>query len=330
MMSDTIAVLGPGSWGTALAMVLARNGVSVRLWGHDAAQIQHIQHTGNNQPFVDEPLPAGIFATTDLRQACADIDDVLIVVPTVAFPSVLQQLSAIKPTGWRIAWGTKGLAVDPPRLLSALVCAQFGDACPMAVLSGPSFAAEVSAGLKTCVSIAGNDHNFVTTMQQRFACDDFSVVPHHDVVGVCLGGVIKNVIAIVAGMSDGLGWGSNARCALISWGYRDMSTLIVALGGETQTLTSVACIGDLILTSSDDQSRNRRFGLAIGGGQTPAAAEQGIGSAVEGFANVSQICAMAHQHGVTVPLLQAAYDILIGEQPAQDVLAALFAPESAD
>lgn len=328
--SQAITVLGPGSWGSALALVLAKNGNAVRLWGNDPQQMQTIATTGFNKPFVDVKFPANIEIFTDFNAAVADVQDILIVVPTVAVPEILSQLGSSSAQNYRIAWATKGILNidDQIKLMPDYVQQQFPNV-PMAVLSGPSFAAEVANGMHTCVNIAGNNTEFTASLATRFRNPSFAINELTDMVAVSLGGVIKNVFAIIAGMSDGLNWGANARCALISWGYKEMAAIIEALGGKIASITEVACIGDLILTCTDNQSRNRRFGLAVGAGKTRQQALDEIGSAVEGVANVQPIRKLAQSLQLQTPLLDAAYSILFADQSCQTTLEALFTRDNA-
>jgi glycerol-3-phosphate dehydrogenase (NAD(P)+) len=178
--------------------------------------------------------------------------------------------------------------------------------------------------LPTCVNLASNNSQFADDLKAMFSNPDFKVDLVEDMISVSLGGVIKNIFAILSGISDGLGWGANARCALISWGYGEMSALLQALGGSSSSLIEVACVGDLILTCTDDQSRNRRFGKLVGSGCTPADALAQIGAAVEGYANVTPVYELAQQNKLNTPVLAAAYDVLVKGADAKAALSNLF------
>jgi glycerol-3-phosphate dehydrogenase (NAD(P)+) len=324
-LDKTVAVLGAGSWGSALAIALAKNCGKVHLWGNNATQMQHIIDHNNNEPYVKGNLPENITAFSDFELALDGVSDVIIVVPTVAFLEVLEKLFSLRTTGWRIAWGTKGLVKisGENTLLPVAVQELYGD-IPTAVLSGPSFAGEVAANLPTCVNLASNDSAFSDDLCALFASATFRVDSLDDMISVSLGGVIKNIFAILSGMSDGLGWGANARCALISWGYSEMSALLQVMGGSPKSLTQPACVGDLILTCTDDQSRNRRFGKIVGFGKSPSAALTEIGAAVEGYANVAPVYELARKHQLSTPVIDAAHSILMQGADARSTLAALF------
>jgi glycerol-3-phosphate dehydrogenase (NAD(P)+) len=263
-----IALLGPGSWGTALGLQLCRNGHSVRLWGHETAQIEAIRRDGENRHFLPgHPLPAGMQPTDSLDEALNGATDCLVVVPSQAFRSVARQLAERLPSGFGVAWATKGLDVASGQLLHTVALDELGER-PLAVVSGPSFAGEVARGLPTAVTVASNQSGFATHVATLLHGSTFRAYTSPDMVGVEICGGAKNVLAIATGIADGLGFGANTRAALITRGLAELIRIGTALGGRPETFTGLAGLGDLVLTCTDDQSRNRRLGLALAHGQT--------------------------------------------------------------
>jgi len=316
-----IAVLGAGSWGTALAIRLARNGNPTTLWGHDPGAIAALQRDRYHRRYLPEaPFPSGLQPEADLAQAVAATVDLLIAVPSHAFVEVLQQLAPLITPETRIAWATKGLEPVSARLLSDVVPEVLGMALPLAVLSGPTFAREVAAGMPTAITVAANRPGFASALRRRLHAAAFRTYTSRDLVGVQLGGAVKNVLAIAAGIADGLGFGANARAALITRGLAEMMRLGKALGARRNTFMGLAGIGDLVLTCTDDQSRNRRFGLALGRGETPAAARASIGQVVEGIGTALQVQRLAARLGVEMPIVEQTYRVLhAGADPSEAV-----------
>lgn len=312
------AVLGAGSWGTALAMVLARNGHAVRLWHPAPATARALAQERENRRYLPGLLLAETIApTADLAAAVADDAQLLIVVPSHAFRGLLTRLSALLPSGKPLAWATKGLDAASGGLLHHVVAELLPHAGPLAVLSGPSFAREVAAGLPTAVTVASPDAGFAASVAAAFHSDQFRVYTSSDIVGVELGGAVKNVLAIATGVADGLGFGANARAALITRGLAELSRLGAAMGAEPLTLMGLTGVGDLILTCTDNQSRNRRMGLALGRGLSIDEAQREIGQTVEGVRTADEVYALAQRLGVEMPLCTQVYRLLKGEVTAQ-------------
>jgi glycerol-3-phosphate dehydrogenase (NAD(P)+) len=319
-----IAVLGAGSWGTALAIRLARNGNPTRLWGHDPAAIAILQRERCHRRYLPGvAFPAGLQPEADLERAIADADDLLIAVPSHAFVGLLQRLAPLVGPATRIAWATKGLEPDSARLLSEVVPEILHAAPPLAVLSGPTFAREVATGMPTAVTVAADRPGFAVALRRRFHAATFRTYTSRDMTGVQLGGAVKNVLAIAAGIADGLGYGANARAALITRGLAEMMRLGKALGAQRQTFMGLAGLGDLVLTCTDDQSRNRRFGLALGRGEKPAAAQQEIGQVVEGLGTARQVRRLAARAGVEMPIAEQTYRVLHAGAEPRDAVRAL-------
>ncbi len=323
-----ITVLGAGSWGTAIACVFARNGYPVKLWGHDALQMQAMIKTRENTRY----LPGYCFPTllepvVDFSEAVSHVQDIFIVVPSTAFLEILTQLKTYG-THYRIAWGTKGLDPDTHALFSTTVETVFSQNTPLAILSGPSFAKEVMQEKPTAVSLSGNDPIFLQDLVNQLHSKTFRVYLNQDFLGVQLCGALKNVLAIAVGIADGLALGANTRSALITRGLAEMGRLCVALGGQLSTLMSLAGVGDLVLTCTDNQSRNRRFGLALGQGFTVEEAKQQIGQAVEGLDNAKEVYQLAADYQLEMPITEQVYQILYANAKPSAALEALLLRES--
>ncbi len=327
--SEPITVLGAGSYGTALAIALARNGHKTYLWGHNPQKMAQLAEQRINQEFLpDIVFPEALDVLADLEIALKKAKDLLIVVPSHVFSDVLAQIKPFLSKQHRIMWATKGLERDTGRLLQTVAEEILGEDHPLAVLSGPTFAKELAAGLPTAISLASTDPVFADEMQQRIHCSKaFRVYLNNDMVGVQLGGAIKNVIAIGAGISDGMGFGANARTALITRGLAEISRLGVSLGADPKTFTGMAGLGDLVLTCTDNQSRNRRFGLALGQGKSAELAIAEIGQVVEGFYNTKEAYLLAQKQGVEMPIVEQIYQMLFCQKNAKDVVTTLLGRE---
>ena len=319
--SASMTVIGAGSYGTALAITLARNGHKVVLWGHDPKHIRVLQHDRcNNKAFLsDVPFPDTLRLETDLAHALAASRDVLGVVPSHVFGVVLNQLKPYLRKDARIVWATKGLEAETGRLLADVAREVLGETIPLAVISGPTFAKELAAGLPTAIALASTDAQFSEELQQLLHCGkSFRVYSNPDFIGVQLGGAVKNVIAIGAGMSDGIGFGANARTALITRGLAEMTRLGSALGADPSTFMGMAGLGDLVLTCTDNQSRNRRFGIMLGQGVAVQEAQDNIGQVVEGYRNTKEVLALAQRHGVEMPITEQIYQVLYCHKNARE------------
>ncbi|CAI1111404.1 NAD(P)H-dependent glycerol-3-phosphate dehydrogenase [Serratia ficaria] len=324
-VNASMTVIGAGSYGTALAITLARNGHPVVLWGHNPAQIQKLQQDRCNQAFLpDVPFPDSLLLEADLPRALAASRNVLVVVPSHVFGDVLRQLKPHLRPDARILWATKGLEAETGRLLQDVAREALGEDIPLAVVSGPTFAKELAAGLPTAIALAATDTQFAEDLQQLLHCGkSFRVYSNPDFVGVQLGGAVKNVIAIGAGMSDGIGFGANARTALITRGLAEMSRLGSALGADPSTFMGMAGLGDLVLTCTDNQSRNRRFGIMLGQGKGVQEAQDSIGQVVEGYRNTKEVLALAQRHGVEMPITEQIYQVLYCNKDAREAALSL-------
>ena len=280
--ASRIAIVGAGSWGTALAVQFARAGHPAALWARDSVHVAAMQRERRNTRYLpDTTFPKLLDVTADLGAAVAHADDVLIAVPSHALRETLTALAALPLR--RLAWATKGFELDTGLLPYQVARQLLPASLPTAVLSGPTFAREVGAGLPTAMTIASADEDYARRLAERISSETFRAYTSNDVVGVEVGGATKNVYAIGAGICDGLGFGANTRIALIARGLAEMTRLGLALSGRKETFMGLAGMGDLVLTCTDDHSRNRRFGLALADGVQPQEALRSIGQVVEGY-----------------------------------------------
>ncbi|WP_444995820.1 NAD(P)H-dependent glycerol-3-phosphate dehydrogenase [Aliikangiella sp. IMCC44359] len=315
ILSKPIAVLGAGSFGTALAILLARNGNNTVLWGRDSKQVDSINLASENQKYLPGvKLPENLKVTSNFSEAVTGIDDILISTPSYAFSKTLDALKALGNHNLRIVWACKGLEPDTSEFLENRVIEVLGADRPKAVLSGPTFAKELAIGSPTAITLGADDGLFASDLSGRLVNDTFRIYLSSDLKGVQFGGAFKNIVAIGAGIADGLGFGANARTALITRGLAEMMRMGEKLGGRKETFTGMAGLGDLILTCTDNQSRNRRFGLAIGKGASIDKAVAEIGQVVEGVRNTKEVRHLAEVHSVDMPVCQAIYGILYLKQ----------------
>jgi glycerol-3-phosphate dehydrogenase (NAD(P)+) len=317
-------VLGAGSWGTALAIQFARSGRPTRLWGRNRLHIEALARARVNAHY----LPGGAFPETldvvpELASAVREALDVLIVVPSDSFRALLEQVAPHLTDEMRLAWATKGLEVETGKLPHQVAREVLGPQRAVAVFSGPTFAREVGAGLPTAMTIASPDGAFARALAADLSAENFRAYTSTDIIGVEVGGAVKNVLAVAAGLSDGLGFGANTRVALITRGLVEMTRLGVALGARRETFMGLAGLGDLVLTCTDDQSRNRRFGLLLAAGRDVAAARTEIGQVVEGFLAAKAVRLLAHREQVEMPLCAGVYAVLYEGMPAREVVRAL-------
>ena len=309
--TDAITVLGAGSWGTALAVRLATNHNSTSLWGHEPEFMQRLASERQNSGFLPGTVfPDNLVIETDLSQAIGNSRDLLIAVPSHAFREVLLQMQPALQPHHRIAWATKGLEHGSGKFMSEVLEQVLGSSYPAAVISGPTFALEVAAGLPTALTAASTNPAFANAMARRLHGDVMRVYTSDDVTGVQLGGTVKNVLAIASGITDGLQLGANSRAALITRGLAEIIRLGDAMGARRETLMGLAGVGDLILTCTDDQSRNRRLGLALGRGTPLDIAVQEIGQVVEGFNTAREVMQLARDFKVDMPISEQVYRVL--------------------
>lgn len=310
-MTKKIALLGAGSWGTALAILAARNGCQVLLWGHDAKHIAALAHDRENKQYLSGlAFPDNIQVTADLAEVGAFGNLLLVCSPSHAFKDILIKLKPHLANDIKIAWATKGFNPDDGSLLHEVVADLFSPQTPAAILSGPTFAREVAADLPTAITIAANQPDFARQLSDMLHGERFRTYTSSDIIGVEVGGAVKNVLAIAAGIADGLGFGANTRAALITRGLNEIIRLGVQLGGKPDTFMGLAGLGDLLLTCTDNQSRNRRFGLALGLGKSRAEATAEIGQEIEGVFAAKETYLLARKYGIEMPITEQTYKVL--------------------
>ena len=329
-MADSlkIAVLGAGSWGTALAALMARHGHAVTLWGRDATVAAAIDQQHENTRYLPGiSLPDTLRATTDLTAAMQGADLVLVVVPSHAFTETLRLLAPLRPAAAGVAWATKGFEPGSGRFLHEVAEDILGPSVPLAVVTGPSFAKEVTLGLPTAVTVHGDDAEFTQQVADVLHGPAFRAYTGNDMLGAELGGAMKNVLAVATGVADGMQLGLNARAGLITRGLNEMLRLAAAIGGRPETLMGLAGLGDLVLTSTGDLSRNRRLGLALGRGQSLQDAVREIGQVVESVQTADEVMRQADRHGIDLPISSAVRAVLHGDLSPTDGLQQLLARE---
>jgi len=323
-----IVVLGAGSWGTALAIQFARGGEPTVLWGRAEDDPAELARARTNERYLPGAgFPPSLAIEPDLAKAIASGDDIVLVVPSSVLRAVLQQIKPMLRPRSRIAWASKGFELSSGKLPHQVAVEVLGPGVPIAVLSGPTFAKEVGAGLPTAIAVASSHAAFAQELAERISSGGFRAYTQSDIVGVEIGGAIKNVIAIATGVSDGLGYGSNSRVFLITRGLAEMMRLGVALGAKRETLMGLAGLGDLVLTCTDDQSRNRRFGRALAAGQPVDAAIAEIGQVVEGYHAAKAVHAVAKKHGVDMPICRHVFEVLHQGVPLEQVVKTMLARE---
>jgi glycerol-3-phosphate dehydrogenase (NAD(P)+) len=306
-----IAVIGAGSWGTALAIQFARAGRPTVLWGRAEDDPEKLARDRRNERYLpDAEFPPDLTVEPDLARAVATANDILVVVPSSALRAVLTSLRPLLSPGARVAWATKGFELSTGKLPHQVAREVLGPSVPIAVLSGPTFAKEVGRGLPTAIACASPDPAFALELARSISTPHLRAYTQADIIGVEVGGAVKNVIAIAAGAADGLGFGANARVFLITRGLAEMVRLGAALGAQRDTFMGLTGLGDLVLTCTDDQSRNRRFGLAVARGSSVEAAVREIGQVVEGYHAARAVRKVAQEFGVDMPICEHVYRVI--------------------
>ena len=319
-----IAVLGSGSWGTALAIQFARTGRPVIMWGIERDEIRVMARERRNDAYLpDVPFPESLAVTTRLDHALGDAEDILIVVPSHAFRETLQRIGDAGMSPKHLSWATKGFETASGLLPHQVAARMLDPGVPTAVLSGPTFAAEVAAGLPSALTIASADEGNAQRLANAISTRTFRAYTSPDIVGVEVGGATKNVLAIGAGISDGLGFGANTRIAMVTRGLMEMTRLGLALGAQRETFMGLSGIGDLVLTCTDDQSRNRRFGLRLAQGASVDESREAIGQVVEGYYAAKAVRLVADRLNVELPIVEQIYRIIYEDLAPREAVAAL-------
>lgn len=322
-----VAVLGAGSWGTALAAVLARNGATTTLWGRDDAAIAQIAATRRNSRYLpDLELPEALRYSADLGASVRSAAVVLVVTPSHAFANLLERAAPHFRSDAGLAWATKGF--DPPtgRFLHEIAAERLPQT-PAAIVTGPSFAREVAQGLPTAVTVHSASAPFAKRVADLLHATHFRAYTGSDMIGAELGGAMKNVLAVATGVADGMKLGLNARAGMITRGLNEMLRLGAAIGAKPETLMGLAGLGDLVLTCTGDLSRNRRLGLALGRGVPLAEAVAEIGQVVESVETVDTIMRLANRYGLDLPIAQGVQRVLHEEITPAEGLRQLLARE---
>ncbi len=317
-MAHKITIIGDGGWGTALGLVLQRNGHRVCMWGHDADYIRQVGETGENSRFLPGiPMPPDLCWTADIDEATGDCTTFVVAIPSKFYRPTLERFTGKIPKTAAVITVSKGLLDD--RRLSEW-CRELLGLEQVAALSGPSHAEEVAKGAPTAVTIASPDHDLAEFFQQLFSQNHFRVYTSTDIVGVELGGALKNVIAIAAGISDGLGFGDNTKAALITRGLAELMRLGAAAGGQAETFAGLSGVGDLIVTCGSKLSRNRGFGERIGKGESMEEIEASMSMIAEGVFNARTARDLARHLGVAVPITEEVHAVLYeGKDPRQSL-----------
>ena len=324
-----IAVLGAGSWGTALAIHLADSGHNVLLWGNKPEHIQLLSQQRCNQQYLpDVSFPELLELTADLELALASPAWILMAIPSHAYRPFFKTNAHLFKEDVGIAWASKGLEHGTGRLIHQVIAEELPHCKKTAVMSGPTFAGEVARNLPTSITVASESESFSKQISDDLHSGRFRVYLSDDLIGVELGGSLKNVLAIAAGAADGLGFGANTRAALITRGLAEMMRLGEAMGGRRETFMGLSGMGDLILTCTDDQSRNRRTGLLLAQGKTLEQARKEIGQAVEGINTAKEVVNLARQYNVEVPISEQVYRVLYENCPIDEAVHALLRRKS--
>ncbi len=309
-MATTLAVIGAGSWGTALALQLARNGHLVNLWGHEAEHILRLIDERENAQFLPGiALHENIRPMPDLAAAVADVLHILIVIPSKAYREFLKRLKPLVDAHTRVFWASKGFEIETGKFLHELVVEELA-VIHYGVISGPTFATEVAKDMPAAVTCAGHLADSTQEFAELLHGGHFRCYTSSDVIGVEIGGALKNILAIAVGAADGLGFGANTRAALITRGLAEVMRFGASKGAQKETLMGLSGLGDLILTCTDNQSRNRRFGLAVGKGASIDEAIASIGQTVEGYRAAKALALMARSQGLILPIMNQVYRVL--------------------
>jgi glycerol-3-phosphate dehydrogenase (NAD(P)+) len=320
-MAKRIGVIGAGGWGTALASLLAQKGLDVTLWCHGAQSFRELQDTRENRSYLPGIIiPETVEVTRALNAAVTDKELIWCVVPSHAVRQVMNEARAYVNSKTIIVCGTKGLEEETFQTMGEVLTEILGASDRLAFISGPTFALEVAYGLPTALTVAAYSESIAGEIQGVLSTPSLRAYTSKDVIGVQMGGVIKNVIAIAAGISDGLGLGDNARAALITRGLAEMTRLAIKMGADPLTLAGLPGVGDLILTCTGGLSRNRHVGLQIGGGKNIAEITQGSPMVAEGIRNARSVYHLAQKLGVEMPIVEQMYRIMHeGKKPSEGV-----------
>lgn len=328
-LGNTIALLGAGSWGTALAIHMARSGFSIKLWGNEPEHMLRLQQERSNQQFLpDIPFPQSLQVETDLASVLNDVHLVMLAIPSHAYRPFLSANKALFHADLPISWASKGLEVGSGKLIHQVIQEELPQCEHTAVLSGPTFAREVADNLPTAITVASKSSWLAEELREYLHTGNFRAYMSEDMIGVELGGALKNVLAIAAGAADGLGFGANARAALITRGLAETMRIGEAMGAQRETFMGLAGLGDLVLTCTDDQSRNRRTGLLLAEGMSIDEIRQHIGQEIEGVRTAQEAHNLALVHQVEAPIIEQVYNVLYHGKAPMDAVKTLLARDT--
>jgi glycerol-3-phosphate dehydrogenase (NAD(P)+) len=306
-----VTVLGAGSWGTALAIHLARAGLQIKLWGNEADHMDRLQQERCNQQFLPGvEFPETLEVHKDLEQALQSTCCILLAIPSYAFRSFLSSASNLIDANTPVVWASKGLEEGTGKLLHEVVNEELPQCSQTAVISGPTFAGEVANNMPTAITVASESESLSKEISRYLHHGNFRVYTSKDVIGVELGGALKNVLAIASGIADGMGFGANARAALITRGLAELMRLGTTMGGHRETFMGLAGMGDLVLTCTDNQSRNRRMGLKLAEGLSKEDIREEIGQEIEGVRTAREAMRLSEMHHVELPIIEQVYKVL--------------------
>ena len=317
----SIGIIGAGGWGTALAVLLCRKHDDVAMWCHSAETLERIQETGENAVYLPGvKLPDRLDVTASLEAAASGRDLLICVTPSHFLREVMGQAAPFVAPEAVVTCGSKGIEESTLMTMGDVLAEVLDHPRRHAFLSGPTFALEVAQGRPAAITVASTDHSVAAKVQQSLGSPEFRVYTSTDVLGVQMGGVIKNVIAIAAGVSDGLDLGHNARAALITRGLAEMTRLAVKMGADPVTLAGLPGLGDLVLTCTGQLSRNRKVGFDLGQGRRLADIVAGTRMVAEGIRNTRTVHLLARRHGVEMPIVEQMYGVLYEDKaPMQAV-----------
>ena len=309
--AGSVAVLGAGSWGTALAIHMASSGLDVTLWGNEPDHMARLQQQRSNQQFLpDIAFPERLKIQSDLEQALKSASWILLAIPSYAFRSFLSGASSLIDKDIAVTWASNGLEEGKGKLLHQVIKEELPQCSKLAVISGPTFAREVAMGMPTAITVASESESLANDISRCLHHGNFRAYTSNDVIGVELGGALKNALAIASGIADGLGFGANARAALITRGLAELMRLGVTMGGSQETFMGLAGMGDLVLTCTDNQSRNRRMGLKLAEGLSKEEISIEIGQEIEGVRTAREAMNLAKKFQVELPIIEQVYKVL--------------------
>ncbi|MDR3277800.1 MAG: NAD(P)-dependent glycerol-3-phosphate dehydrogenase [Oscillospiraceae bacterium] len=318
-----ISIFGSGGWGTAIALLLRENGHTVTLWSYSDAEAERLARERENPLLRGVVIPGDIHITPDIAEAAAGMELAVLATPSYAVSETAKKLKPLLTPDCVVVCASKGIEKDTARLFSDILRERLGENAKIASLSGPTHAEEVSRRIPTACVAASNDLSVAERVQDIFMNDNFRVYSSTDVVGVELGAALKNVIALCAGISDGLDFGDNTIAMLATRGLAEIAALVAARGGRKETVAGLAGLGDLIVTCTSRHSRNRRAGVLIGRGLSAREAMREIGAVVEGYYAAKAAKELSDETGVELPICREAYAVLYENKPPLDALRAL-------